>query len=58
MFRVFRYGYGALCLEWPENKKEPRYMVKVTESLVDDFKAIQLVVPCIRKEKKDPNRRH
>jgi hypothetical protein len=55
MFRVFRYGHGALCLEWPEKKKKPRYLVKVTESLVDDFKAIQRVVPCIRKEKRDPN---
>ncbi len=55
MFRVFRYGHGALCLKWPEKKKKPRYLVKVTESLVDDFKAIQRVVPYIQKEKKDPN---
>ena len=64
MFRVFRYGHGALCLKWSDYKKmfpkfpetkKPSYLVEVPESIVDDFKAIQRVVPYIQKEKKDPN---
>ncbi len=66
LFMVSRYGHGALCLKWagdlkkrfpklaPKIKK-PSYLIEVTESLVDDFKAIQLVMPHTRKEKKDPN---
>lgn len=64
MFRVFRYGHGALCLKWSDYKKmfpklpepkKPSHVVKVTESIIDDFKAIQLVIPYTQKEKKDPN---
>jgi hypothetical protein len=66
MFTVSRYGHGALCLKWvgdykkifpkftPKAKK-PSDLVEFTESLVDDFKAIQLVIPYTQKEEKDPN---
>jgi hypothetical protein len=61
MFTVSRYGHGALCLKWPEPKKEsrqfpkPRFVVQVPESIVGDFEAILRVMPHIRKEKIDPN---
>lgn len=60
MLEVLWYGYGALCLKWPEKDKkfpfpEPPYLVKVPESIVDDFKAIQRVVPYTQKERMDPN---
>lgn len=66
MFTVSRYGHGALCLKWvgdykkilpkftPKAKK-PSDLVEVTESLIDDFKAIQLVIGYTQKEEKDPN---
>jgi hypothetical protein len=56
----FRYGHGALCLKWPE-ENEKFYtppdpdMVKVSESIVDDFEAIQRVMPFTQKKEKDPN---
>jgi hypothetical protein len=55
LFMPFRYGHGALCLKWPEKKKEPRYLVKVPESIVEELKAIQRVFPYTQKEKIDPN---
>jgi len=61
MFTVSRYGHGALCLKWPEPKKEsrqfpkPPFVVQVPESIVDDFEAILRVIPHTRKEKIDPN---
>jgi hypothetical protein len=55
MFEVLWYGYGALCLTWPEKKEEPPYLVKVPESIVNDLEAIQRVVPYAQKEKRDPN---
>jgi len=63
MFRVFRYGYGALYLRWADHKNvpklkklpEPSFITKVPEDIVDDFEAIERVMPLIRKEKKDPN---
>lgn len=55
MFSLFRYGHGALCLKWPEKKKEPRYLVKVPESIVEDLEAIQHVMPSVQKKKMDPN---
>jgi len=55
LFMPFRYGHGALCLKWPEKKKEPRYLVKVSESIVEDFNDIQQVIPIMQKEKIDPN---
>jgi len=54
MFMVFRYGHGALCLKWADVKK-PSHVVKVPESIVDDFEAIQRVIPYTQKEKIDPN---
>jgi len=65
-FMVFRYGHGALCLKWvgdlkkllPKSTlkvKKPSDLIDVTESVIDDFKAIQLVMPHTQKEKKDPN---
>jgi len=58
MFRVFRYGHGALCLKWPDKDKKwtkPEHLVKVPESIVEDFEAIQRVMPYTQKEKIDPN---
>jgi hypothetical protein len=64
MFRVLRYGHGTLCLKFSDFKKifpnrpepkKPAHVVQVTEDLVGDFKAIQIVVPYTQKEKKDPN---
>jgi len=57
-FDVQWYGYGALCLKWPDEDKgwtKPEYLVEVPEIIVDDFEAIQRVVPYIQKEKIDPN---
>ena len=55
LFMPFRYGHGALCLKWPEKKEEPRYLVKVPESIVEDFNDIQQVIPIMQKEKIDLN---
>ena len=67
LFRPFRYGYGALCLKWPEQSelpissrtlmplKEPEGLLKVPESIVEDLEAIQKAMPLIQKENKDPN---
>ena len=63
MFRVFRYGYGALYLRWADYKNfpklqklpEPPFIIKVPENIIDDFEAIKRVMPLAQKEKKDPN---
>jgi len=52
VFNLFRGGHGAL---WPEKKEEPSYLVKVSESVVEDFNDIQQVIPIMLKEKTDPN---
>jgi hypothetical protein len=46
---------GAICLTWPEKKEGPQYLVKVLESIVEDFETIQRVVPYTQKQKIDPN---
>ena len=54
----FRYGRGALCLEWPDEDKrwtKPEYLVQVPESIVEDFNDIQQVIPIMQKEKIDLN---
>jgi len=60
LFMPFRYGRGTLCLKWPKKDKkfpfpEPPYLVKVSESIVEDLEAIQRVVPYTQKERMDPN---
>jgi len=64
IFRVFRYGHGALCLKWADYKKmvpkfpespEPSHLVKVPEGIVDDFEAIQRVVTYTQKENMEPH---
>ena len=58
MFTVSRYGHGALCLKWPEHRKDfpkPPFVVQVPESIVDDFEAILRVIPHTQKDKIDPN---
>ncbi|MBW1784914.1 MAG: hypothetical protein JRL30_29750, partial [Deltaproteobacteria bacterium] len=55
VFSLFGCGHGALCLKWPEKKEEPRYLVQVPEGIVDDFEAIQRVVPYTEKEINDTN---
>ncbi len=69
IFTQFRFGYGALCLYWPKPDDEgippsrpnsilfvePKGLVKVPESMIDDLEAIQKVVPLLQKENKDPN---
>jgi hypothetical protein len=59
MFRLFRYGHSTLCLKWPDEDKrwtKPEYLVKAPESIIEDFEAIQRVVPYTQKEKIDPNK--
>jgi hypothetical protein len=55
MFVLFRFGYGTLCLKWPEGRPEQEGIKKVPESMIDDLEAIVKVMPSIQKEKKDPN---
>jgi hypothetical protein len=55
MFVFFRYGYGALCLKWPEGTPEREGLKKVPDSMVEDLEAIVKVMPYIKKEKKDAN---
>jgi hypothetical protein len=67
VFIQFRYGYGALCLNWPKADDEgippsnpsmfiePKGLVKVTESMVEDLETIQKAMPTIKKEIKDSN---
>jgi hypothetical protein len=55
VFNLFRGGHGALCLKWPEKKEAPSYLVKVSQSIVEDFNDIQQVIPIMLKEKTDPN---
>lgn len=55
VFSLFGCGHGALCLKWPEKEKEPPYLVQVPESIIDDFEAIQRLIPYTQKEKKAPN---
>ncbi len=64
MFRVLRYGHGALCLKWSDYKtmfpnipepNKPSHLVEVTESIVEDFNNIQQIIPIMQKEKINPN---
>ena len=54
-FNILWYGYGGLCIKWPEGREKPAGIVKVNESMVDDLIAIQKVMPLIQKPTKDPN---
>ncbi len=67
LFRLYRYGYGALCLKWPEPNElpissrtslplgEPEGLVKIPESMIDDLDSIAKIMPSIQKETKDSN---
>jgi hypothetical protein len=55
IFILFRFGYGSLCLKWPEGKQESQGLKKVPDSMIDDLEAIVKVMPSIKKEKKDAN---
>ena len=58
MYKVSRYGYGALCLRWSKDEKkhpQPSYVIKVPESIVSDMEAIQHVIPSVLEKKIDPN---
>ena len=54
MFKVLWHGYGALCLQWPDEDKGfhgPSYLAKAPANIVADFEAIQRVMPLMQKEK-------
>jgi|WetSurMetagenome_2_1015567.scaffolds.fasta_scaffold120921_2 hypothetical protein len=67
LFRLFRYGYGALCLKWPDPNelpissrtsmplREPDGLLKIPESMIEDLDMIQKVMPILKKEIKDSN---
>ena len=55
LFNILWYGYGGLCLKWPEGREEPAGIVRVNDSMVDDLIAIAKEMPSIEKAAKDPN---
>jgi hypothetical protein len=54
LFRMFHYGYGALCLGWPEDEKSNhhafRHVRTVPQTMVDDFTDICRVLPVVSKD--------
>jgi hypothetical protein len=54
LFRMFRYGHGALCLQWPQEERSTfhrsRHVPTVPETTVEDFAGILRLLPVLRKE--------
>jgi hypothetical protein len=49
-FRLFHYGYGAMCVQWPEDAQpgtEARHVTVVPASIADDLVAIRRLLPRI-----------
>ncbi len=53
LFRMYRYGHGALCLEWPQDERSNhhafRHVRTISQTTVDDFTSIRRVLPAVSK---------
>ena len=54
LFRMFRYGHGALCLQWPQEERSTfrrsRHVPTIPGTAVEDLESILRVLPVLRKE--------
>ena len=53
VFSLFHWGYGALCLQWPEKEMKPENMVQVSEDIIPDLQATGKAMPHVQKKQRE-----